>query len=122
MHVRDDIHPVSITGKILLSDGSETEFSIQPDLGWQQWGNITEKIGATVDLMDALAEASAEFVHEPAEEEECSFCGEMRSPDQFEDGLRCKLCAEKDEEESTYAEDWQGQQDRADDEWNELEH
>jgi hypothetical protein len=28
-------------------------------------------------------------------EEECVFCGERRGPDQFEDGLRCRFCAEK---------------------------
>lgn len=31
------------------------------------------------------------------EEEQCVICGESRGPDGFEDGLRCKLCAEKEE-------------------------
>jgi hypothetical protein len=31
--------------------------------------------------------------------ERCVYCGEERSPDQFEDGLRCKLCQEADEQE-----------------------
>jgi len=27
--------------------------------------------------------------------ERCNFCGEERSPDEFEDGLRCVHCAEE---------------------------
>jgi hypothetical protein len=34
------------------------------------------------------------------EEEECVFCGERRGPDQFEDGLRCRFCAEEQDEEA----------------------
>lgn len=30
-------------------------------------------------------------------DETCAFCGERRSPDQFEDGLRCTICAEADD-------------------------
>jgi hypothetical protein len=60
MRSRDDLFPTYITGKVTLSDGSETEFSIQPDLGWQQWGNYTEKLGATSDLMEELANAAYE--------------------------------------------------------------
>lgn len=59
-----DLHPTYITGTIELSDGSKTQFSIGPDLGWQQWGNDPSKLGDTVDLMDALAEASGEYVRE----------------------------------------------------------
>jgi hypothetical protein len=55
-----DLHPTYITGKITLSDGSETEFSITAEVGWQQWGNIPEKLGDTVDLMDALADAACD--------------------------------------------------------------
>lgn len=32
--------------------------------------------------------------YRPAEEE-CVFCGEVLGLDSFEDGLRCKLCAEE---------------------------
>jgi hypothetical protein len=34
-------------------------------------------------------------------EEECVFCGELRGPDSFEDGLRCKLCVERQDGEPT---------------------
>ena len=63
-----DIHPVSIEGKIVLSDGVETQFSINPDLGWQQWGVTKDYAGLTVDLMDDLAQASGEHLRERAEE------------------------------------------------------
>lgn len=63
------LHPVSISGKILLSDGTTTEFSINPDQGWQQWGQSTPTLAATVDLMDALAEASGEHLREVEEPE-----------------------------------------------------
>lgn len=62
---RDDIYPTGIKGKILLSDGTETSFSILPDTGWQQWGNARNQEGATVDLMDALAEATSEHLLDP---------------------------------------------------------
>lgn len=62
---QDDVYPVSLSGKILLSDGTETAFSIQPNLGWQQWGNARNQEGATVDLMDALAEATSEHLLDP---------------------------------------------------------
>ena len=68
--LNDDIYPVSFTGKFFLSDGSETQFSIAPDLGWQQWGNITDKLGVTVDLIDALSEASAEHLRDPEADED----------------------------------------------------
>lgn len=57
-----DLHAVRVTGTVELSDGSKTEFSIEPDLGWQQWGNIPEKLAVTGVLMDALSEAAAEHV------------------------------------------------------------
>lgn len=55
-----ELHPTYIEGKVTLSDGSVTSFSIQSDLGWQQWGNVTDKLGATCELMDELSAAAAE--------------------------------------------------------------
>lgn len=78
---RDDIAPVRISGKILMSDGSETEFSIEGDLGWQQWGNITEKLGATVDLMDALSEAAGEHLRDPEDvQDDVTEAGDYTDP------------------------------------------
>jgi hypothetical protein len=31
----------------------------------------------------------------PGDEERCVYCGECKGPDAFEDGLRCKTCAEE---------------------------
>ncbi len=55
-------YPTYITGTITLSDGSTSSFSIMPDLGWQQWGNDPSKLGATVDLMEALAETAGDHL------------------------------------------------------------
>lgn len=60
----DGPHATYIKGEITLSDGSTTGFSIQADLGWQQWGNDPSKLGDTVDLMKSLAEATADHLHE----------------------------------------------------------
>lgn len=62
-------HPVSIEGKIKLSDGSETHFSINPDLGWQQWFNSHDNLGLTVDLLDDLVAATAEHIRDEDEDE-----------------------------------------------------
>ena len=37
-------------------------------------------------------------LHDEPVEAQCVVCGEPRGPDQFEDGLRCKMCAEAEEE------------------------
>jgi hypothetical protein len=67
--MRDDLHPTRIAGTIELSDGSTTEFAITP-VGWQQWGNIAEKLGPTVDLMEAFTEAASEHGLAEVEEDE----------------------------------------------------
>lgn len=46
-----------ITGTIKLEDGSTSEFSIGTDTGWQQWGADTERLGRTVDVLEAITAA-----------------------------------------------------------------
>lgn len=50
------------------------------------------------DLWDLAHEAGRRASEVHSDEEQCVICGESRGPDGFEDGLRCKLCAEKEEE------------------------
>ena len=51
-----------ITGTIRMTDGTESAFSIQADAGWQQWGAGSERLAETVDVLDAMAQAAAEYV------------------------------------------------------------
>jgi hypothetical protein len=46
----------SITGTIVLADGSKREFSIA-DIGWQQWGATREELGRSVDVLEAMTSA-----------------------------------------------------------------
>ena len=48
----------TITGTITLDDESESHFSIG-EYGWQQWGANTERLGRTVDILDAMTRALA---------------------------------------------------------------
>lgn len=43
-----------IQGIITLTDGTTSQFSISRDLGWQQWGAVTDRLGSTVDVLEAL--------------------------------------------------------------------
>jgi hypothetical protein len=43
-----------IRGTITLADGSTSEFSIGIDGGWQQWGATTERLGTSVDVVEAM--------------------------------------------------------------------
>lgn len=51
-----------ITGEITTADGEKREFSITAGLGWQQWGNTTDRLGDTVDALEAITEAVAEHM------------------------------------------------------------
>lgn len=62
-------HVVEISGKVTLSDGTTSEFSVTKDLGWQQWGGTQARLGETVDLMDSLAEAANEHMQEHPEQD-----------------------------------------------------
>lgn len=43
-----------VKGTIVLTDGTESEFSIGTDGGWQQWGANRERLGRTVDAVEAM--------------------------------------------------------------------
>lgn len=47
----------SITGTITLADGTVSEFSLGTDGGWQQWGAQRERLGRSVDVLEAIAQA-----------------------------------------------------------------
>lgn len=65
----DQTRPHWIKGTVVMGDGEEVQFQLYPDSGWQQWGNRTEVLGKTVDLMDALVEATAEHLVDPEDDE-----------------------------------------------------
>lgn len=50
----------SIEGTITLADGTTSKFIIGTDFGWQQWGADIERIGKTVDTMEALVDGLKE--------------------------------------------------------------
>lgn len=50
----------AVKGTITLPDGSTSEFVIDPETGWQQWGASTGRLGQTSDLITAMAEAVRE--------------------------------------------------------------
>lgn len=43
-----------ITGTIEMADGSKRSFSIGTDFGWQQWGETQERLGNSVDTIEAM--------------------------------------------------------------------
>lgn len=50
------IIPTQIKGEITMSDGTVSDFTIFDNNEWTQWGSVsTERLGRTVDVMDALA-------------------------------------------------------------------
>lgn len=63
---------VGVKGTVVLVDGTEVEFTIHADGTFCQWGAPTEKLGATVALMERLAEA---FLVEYVDGRTCSECG-----------------------------------------------
>lgn len=66
-----------ITGRIHFTDGTEHSFSINADLGWQQWDANTEQAAKGVYVMDALTEVLGEYMGEEGEgEDEGEFTGE----------------------------------------------
>ena len=43
-----------ITGTITQTDGTVSQFTIGRDGVWQQWGATRERLGETVDALDAM--------------------------------------------------------------------
>lgn len=52
----------SITGVITTVDGETRQFHILPETGWHQWGNATEKLGDTVDALEAMTEGVMDYM------------------------------------------------------------
>jgi hypothetical protein len=49
-----------VKGTIRLLDGSESQFHITRDSLWQQWGEHTDRLGRSVDIVEAMSRALAE--------------------------------------------------------------
>jgi hypothetical protein len=45
-----------ISGKIILRDGTTSEFSIGTDFGWSQWGADVIRLGLTVGVLEGMIE------------------------------------------------------------------
>lgn len=57
-----------LTGRITpASGGTSTEFVINDDGGWQQWGGTTEELGNNVDFLEGLAALVMEHFPEATE-------------------------------------------------------
>lgn len=52
----------AITGEVITADGAKRQFSLSADYSWSQWGETVEKLGNTVNLMEALQMAASEFL------------------------------------------------------------
>ena len=59
-----------ITGTITLPDGSASNFSIGKDGGWQQWGAHPERLGETVEVLEAMTNGLLEAGLMMSEDEE----------------------------------------------------
>lgn len=62
----------SIVGVIVMTDGTESHFSINGESGWQQWGAPAKRLGASVDIMEAMTLGLYDdgLIAEPGEEED----------------------------------------------------
>lgn len=49
----------TISGTITLRDGSTSEFSIDMDYGWSQWGATEDRLYKTVRALEVMSEALA---------------------------------------------------------------
>lgn len=52
-----DKRVTKVRGTITLEDGSTSEFAIYGDGGYQQWGAVRERLGATVHPLTAVCDA-----------------------------------------------------------------
>lgn len=46
-----------VTGTIFTEDGERREFALTPLASWQQWGNLRERLGDSVEAVTAMQEA-----------------------------------------------------------------
>lgn len=53
-----------IEGQIRRTDGTNTNFMIDPDAGYTQWGASTEALGDNVELLSAMTRAVYEHLEE----------------------------------------------------------
>lgn len=51
-----------VEGKITTADGTVTEFMIDNEGGWHQWGGTTEDLGSTVGAVADMAQALGEHL------------------------------------------------------------
>lgn len=47
---------IEVKGLITTEDGQVREFSLDGE-GWFQWGNVTERLGDTVGVVQAMSDA-----------------------------------------------------------------
>lgn len=88
----DTAKVTEIKGTIVLADGSTSEFSLIEDYGWQQWGASNERLGQTVEVLEAMVAGlkdneGGDFVMASASDED------EPEPDEAEDPI---------EDEATY--------------------
>lgn len=104
-----------VKGTIVLTDGTESEFTIGTDGGWQQWGATRERLGRTVDALEAMVSGllQEELLPSDAEDDEeqdegtvvvdtrpvCEVCDLPLSRDETTDSLNRGrlLCWDHDE-------------------------
>lgn len=55
-----EVTVTAVTGTITLADGTHSSFSIVRDGVWQQWGAPQERLGRSVDALDAMVRGLAE--------------------------------------------------------------
>lgn len=60
---------ISITGVIITADGEDRTFEITRATWtgegnrWSQWGNVTDKLGNTVEALSAITTALTKWMH-----------------------------------------------------------
>lgn len=98
-----EVTVTEIVGLITTSDGQQRQFRIDEEGARTQWGNTTEALGTTVDLLDYLVKSlvDAEYLGTPAAEEDtleyldrCSNCGGPDDDGEGYDGY-CGNCADR---------------------------
>jgi hypothetical protein len=81
-----------ITGKIEMN-GTETEFSIDGDIGWQQWGATTEVLGDRVPILEALTAGLSDCPEwQEEDEEDAPVCPDCDEELVGEDPKYCPFC------------------------------